>query len=99
MKNLSLKNYRVNAYSYRDFLSLQREEEGQKEKTLERLRNIISHELTPRQKEFVELYYFKYMTIPKIAQMAGVNRSTVSRVLKSARNRIGRFMGYDFMRY
>ena len=99
MKNLSLKNYRVNAYSYRDFLSSQREEEGQKEKTLERLRNIISHELTPRQKEFVELYYFKYMTIPEIAQMAGVNRSTVSRVLKSARNRIGRFMSYDFMRY
>ena len=99
MKNLWLKNYRVEALSYRAFFEMSAEDDGQKEKALARLREIISHELTERQRQFIKLYYFDRKTIPQIAKEQNVNRSTVSRVLKGARIRIGRFMGYDFKKF
>ena len=99
MKNLSLKNYRVEALSYRAFFEMSAEDDGQKEKALARLREIISHELTERQRQFIKLYYFDRKTIPQIAKEQNVNRSTVSRVLKGARIRIGRNMRYDFKKF
>ena len=45
------------------------------------MRDIIENELTERQRLMIGLYYFKGMNIPKIAEMLGVNRSTVSRTI------------------
>lgn len=46
--------------------------------------------LTPRQRQFLELRYFKGFTMDEIGDVCGVNKSTVSRTLKRARERIKR---------
>ena len=51
-------------------------------------------ELTKRQREMVALYYDQGMTMPQIAERLGVSRSTVSRTLRRARDRLYRFLRY-----
>lgn len=48
----------------------------------------IKNDLTERQKETVILYYYKKMTMAEIADILGVNVSTVSRTLARARKNI-----------
>lgn len=50
--------------------------------------NCINNSLTDRQRQYLEMYYFKAMTIPQIAKEFGVNKSTVSRGLTAAKNKI-----------
>ncbi len=47
--------------------------------------------LTPRQRQVVELYYYECLTMTEIARRLGLNPSTVSRHLKSARGRLLHF--------
>lgn len=65
---------------------------------LERLRRNLrrarEQELTPRQRQLLELYYDQGMTIPQIAEELGLNRSTVSRTLRRARDRLYRCLRY-----
>ena len=42
----------------------------------------------------VALYYDRGMTMPQIAERLGVSRSTVSRTLRRARDRLYRFLRY-----
>lgn len=58
------------------------------------LRLARERELTRRQREIVALYYDQGMTMPQIAERLGVNRSTVSRTLRRARDRLYRFLRY-----
>lgn len=58
------------------------------------LRRAREQELTKRQQEMVSLYYDQGMTMPQIAERLGVNRSTVSRNLRRARDRLYRFLRY-----
>ena len=51
-------------------------------------------ELTPRQQQVLTLYYDRRLTIPQIAGQLGVNRSTVSRTLRRARERLYRYLRY-----
>ena len=57
---------------------------------LERLRR----GLTPRQREMVFLYYDRGLKMSQIAQKLGVNRSTVSRTVKRAKQRLYRCLRY-----
>lgn len=59
------------------------------------LRRAREQELTERQREMVALYYDQGMTIPQIAERLGVSRSTVSRTLRRARDRLYRFLRYS----
>ena len=61
---------------------------------LNRLRQVVRRELTPRQRETVEAYYFENKTMEQIAREQGVNRSTVSRTLKRAMGKLQRFLRY-----
>lgn len=61
---------------------------------LQRLRNVIDGELTPIQREVVQAYYFEGQTIPRIAQLRGVNKSTVSRTLRRAEKKISLCLRY-----
>ena len=76
-----------------------RENAGDNSERLERLRRNLrqarERELTPRQRQLLELYYDRGMTIPQIAQELGVNRSTVSRTLRRARDRLYRCLRYS----
>ena len=65
-----------------------------REVQLQRVRRVIREELTPLQRETVLAYYFQEMTIPQIAADRGVNKSTVSRTLKRAENRLQRCLRY-----
>ena len=58
------------------------------------LRDARLRELTPRQRQMVELYYDQQMNTTAIAQLLGIQRSTVSRTLRRARARL-----YQFLRY
>ena len=57
------------------------------------LREGVSRCLTPRQRQVVELYYYKQLNMTEIAGQLGVNPSTVSRHLKAARGRLKQFTG------
>ena len=58
------------------------------------MRSIIENELTARQREMITLYYFNQVNIPEIAEMLGVNRSTVSRTISRGRRNIMERMKY-----
>lgn len=58
------------------------------------LRQAREQELTPRQRQMLELYFDRGMTIPRIAEELGLNRSTVSRTLRRAKERLYRYLRY-----
>ena len=61
---------------------------------LQRVRRVIKEELTELQREILTAYYFQEMTIPQIAEIRGVNKSTVSRTLKRAEQKLQRYLKY-----
>lgn len=60
----------------------------------QKLRKAMSEELTPRQLYVLKLYYVDGFKIPHIAGMLGVNKSTVSRTLGRAKERLRRCLRY-----
>lgn len=75
-----------------------RQNAGDSSERLDRLRRNLrrarEQELTPRQRQMLALYYNQGMNIPRIAEELGVNRSTVSRTLRRARDRLYRCLRY-----
>lgn len=61
---------------------------------LKRIREVMEHELTERQRQTLIAYYFRQMTMPEIAQEQGVNKSTVCRTLHRAENKLRRYLRY-----
>lgn len=68
----------------------------QYERLKRNLRAAIRDDLTPRQRQMMEMYYFQKTSVPDIARELGINRSTVSRTLKRGRERIRRCLKYSF---
>lgn len=58
------------------------------------LHEIINDDLTKTQKQYIIMYYMDNMKIHEIALECGVNKSTVSRTIQRARNRI-----YERLKY
>jgi len=58
------------------------------------MKQIVDNELTSVQREFMIEYYFNGKNIPQIAKERGINKSTVSRSLKVAREKIGNILRY-----
>ena len=58
------------------------------------LREIILTELTPRQRQVFLAYHAQKLNVTQIAKQLGVHKSTVSRTLRRAEARIGRFTKY-----
>ena len=65
-----------------------------REVQIKRVQRVIRDELTSLQRETLLLYYFEKMTIPQIAVHRGVNKSTVSRTLRRAEDKLRRFLKY-----
>ena len=61
---------------------------------LKRVQRVIREELTPLQRQTLLAYYFEERTIPQIAADRGVNKSTVSRTLHRAEDKLRRFLKY-----
>ena len=66
----------------------------QLERLRRNLRRAREQELTPRQKEILDLYYDRGLKMPQIARKLGINRSTVSRTVKRAKERLYRCLRY-----
>ena len=66
----------------------------QLERLRRNLRRAREQELTPRQREVLALYYDRGLNMPQIARKLGVNRSTVSRTVKRAKERLYRCLRY-----
>ena len=66
----------------------------QLERLRRNLRRAREQELTPRQREILALYYDRGLKMPQIARKLGINRSTVSRTVKRAKERLYRCLRY-----
>lgn len=51
-------------------------------------------ELTEQQRTYIMAYYYDWLTMEKIAEQFGVNKSTVSRTIKRAEQRLQRVLRY-----
>ena len=63
-----------------------------------KLAEAIRLELTPRQRQMVELYYLRQKPMTEIAGELGVNVSTVSRTIARGRRRLQRCLRYTGLR-
>ena len=84
---------------FRDLMAWNRENGEDNSEQMERLRRNLrvarQTELTPRQAEFVHMYFDLKMSITAIAEKEGVHKSSVSRTLKRARERLKRHLKYS----
>ncbi len=58
------------------------------------LRQVIQNDLTTRQKQIILLYFGKRMNMTEIANLLQVNKSTVSRTLRRALDRLEKYLRY-----
>lgn len=65
-----------------------------KQVQLQRVKRVIDEELTELQRQTLLAYYFQDQTIPQIAAERGVHKSTVSRTLHRAEDKLRRFLKY-----
>ena len=81
-----------------DMAVWRRENADDNSEQLSRLRRNLhrarERELTARQREMVALYYDRGLKMPQIARKLGINRSTVSRTVKRAKERLYRCLRY-----
>ena len=61
---------------------------------LKRVNRVIFEELSPCQREVLLAYYFQQKSIPEIAAERQVNKSTVSRTLHRAEQRLRKYLKY-----
>ena len=61
---------------------------------LKRIQRVIREELTELQRLTLTAYFFQEQTIPQIAAERGVNKSTVSRTLRRAEEKLRRYLRY-----
>ena len=69
-----------------------------KEVQMKRVQRVIEEELTPLQREALIAYYIQGQTIPEIARDRGVQKSTISRTLHRAEDKLRRFLKYSHRR-
>lgn len=70
------------------------------DEVLERLRRNLRlarrQELTPRQAQVLDLYFDRNMTMEQVGRELGITKSTVSRTVTRAKNRLKRCLRYGF---
>ena len=65
-----------------------------REVQLKRVQRVIREELTDLQREALIAYYFQEKTMTQIAKERGVNKSTVSRTLHRAEDKLRKYLKY-----
>lgn len=58
----------------------------------------IREELTPKQQQYLTMYYAEKLTMEEIAEIFGVNKATVCRTINRAETKIAKMMRYAFNR-
>lgn len=75
----------------------QEDEPRNRRELLRLMRRVIDQALTSRQKTMIDLHFYEGHTVTEIAQMLGLNKSTVSRTLKRAVGNLKKYMMYYIM--
>ena len=82
-----------------DLMAWNRQNGEDNSEQMERLRRNLraarKAELTPRQEEFVRMYFDLGMSVTAIAEKEGIHKSSVSRTLKRARTRLKNCLKYS----
>ena len=65
-----------------------------REVQIKRVQRVIREELTKNQREILLAYYMHDQSIPQIAEDRGVHKSTVSRTLHRAEEKMRRYLRY-----
>ena len=65
-----------------------------KEVQMKRVQRVIREELTQNQREILLAYFLQNRTIPRIAEDRRCNKSTVSRTLHRAEEKLRRYLRY-----
>ena len=65
-----------------------------REVQLKRVQQVIQNELTELQREALVAYYFQEMTMAQIAEIRGVNKSTICRTLHRAEEKLRKYLKY-----
>ena len=60
------------------------------------LNQIIQNDLTPRQQEMIQLYYYQNLNNKQIAELLKIDASTVCRTLQRAKHKIYKLMHFYF---
>ena len=58
------------------------------------LAHAMRHDITPKQREYLTMYYGEGLNLREISERTGVNKSTVSRTMKRGRERLYRCLRY-----
>lgn len=58
------------------------------------LTRALKQDITPKQRQYLMLYYGQGMNLREISEKLGVNKSTVSRTMKRGRQRLYRCLRY-----
>jgi RNA polymerase sigma factor (sigma-70 family) len=97
-KRMQMTKYGEELSSFQEFQRMAGEEtDPQLRKRLFRvMRQILLKDLTPRQRQMMEMHYFQNLTMTEIALRLGVNKSTVSRCISRGRSRMELYMKYLF---
>lgn len=66
-----------------------------RQRLLHNLSRAMTEELTTRQQEMLQMYYYEGLNMTQIAARLGVNKSTVSRTLCRARRRLHHILQYS----
>lgn len=64
------------------------DEKYERELVRKAIRYVVNQELTPKQRQYVVMYYGERLSMPQIAERCGVSKSTVSRTVLRARKNI-----------
>ena len=57
---------------------------------------MLENEMTPRQKQMLEMFFFQQMRVTDIAAKTGLSKSSVSRTLKRSLHKIYHFLQYTY---
>ena len=68
--------------------------ESGRQGTTAAVQQALAHELTPRQRQLVHMYYIEQMQMQDIADELGLHISTVSRTIKRGRERLKTSLRY-----
>lgn len=91
MKRVSLTEYLFEREQFKQSLH---QSDHRQSLALKQLVKVIDNELTDYQKKLVDMYYYQEYTMNQIADILGINQSTVSRNLKTIRNKICKYLKY-----
>lgn len=70
----------------------------ERRRLLRAVRKITETELTGRQRQCVQLYYYEGNTMEEVGQQLGVGKATVCKHLQKARRRMEQMLKYGFDR-